>query len=1311
MNEYQTFELNGEQELVQASYDEEGLPCVFLHSINRVFPNTRSVSSYGVHVPFSTDRWGQQRMPLRIPFFENRVLEVVLGDSSLEWSREATATRIAAAVAAGLSYNSSNTQLNTVHTDPLPGVLSDNDEALLSDDDCSDDVSIDMIESDVSSDGEDEDDEQEDSDGQDNLEPGPWDPTQHHGIVHSLERITLRPPPFNTHINEDTGADFAYLPSYALEDNRTIRVNTQNEHVVNVVPTVLDDPSERHLVHSRIEFIRRISKKIVLESYSSAECAHPPLFIILPENPLQWSPNILHNKMRLHFLCDRCMHDVSIDTGSSTSGSTDQRNIHVAQGSGFEIRLDQYLDQQLFTKFGHYILSLLRMLQYGVIFEGFFVAAAFDRIVPPLMSGATVAGKMDIQLFYKFKQNVERSIAFMDALLGDDYEEEQAEAVSRLDSNDFRLLDEIIKRRPYVSAYHQFSESISTLDYDRDPSLTDGYQGGSGLYKIESTPSNARWGCDKAYESRYQTLDMVFSERLKLLQATLKTDTRAAIIKATSEHAFTTRVISVSKIKSLCRIDMTLDWAFEKDHLADVVEVLRTDSTSVSSIAIRLGKKVRSIVWNNSDQKIDGIIHLLKHQRIKHAILEGDVDLTSIPNIGTMDFSNLDILCMIKTNNRPAPPQSLAGGSIPPFVPPTGTSKAWTQDIYIPRLASLLQSCGFLVELTLGFPDVVPGHIRILQTCLAGLTRLKRLDLFRVLTGTSTIGASGAVARRLELSANFIASHTARLYLSECKTLGEGKLLLAESLEELLLDEGAYIEDLEFRFIGFNDKHAHALEFGTRRVNGRHSCRLRRLVIHGNGLESRGAAALRRVLKRATLFLRMDDFENRAQSSHSNFPAPIPASSNDVNEGLTFGNLLALPTLTHLELCSVDSLDDMDWARLLSDLNPRRLTTLNLQGIGFGDNAMEMLANGHNQESDAMTTSSPASPRPTHVTVAPPAFFSTSAPLEVQTLRLSCSTLSQNGVVNFQEFVSRLIHISTLSFHGFRKVTPENWRDILGRIEFRWIEAIEIVSSGFDDGCALYLGERLQAREQTVQAPAIENEESELLLPAYVERCESTIPTTHSSLAATPSTAAPTSARRDSLSSRLFSMGNNGSSVSSTSALSLKSSSKDDKGDKKEKPVEKQLPARPKPNPSQKYLEIDLRYTDVSTKCLLELRRALYGLAKKVVVMCDEEEEEDRYDSGQDNSGNLVPPMSSKLSEERARQNQQGGTSSSSSVSSLVSPMARNERLASQSNGTATSLHRHQDGHQDGHHRGRQQGQQQNQRSKFSTLRNAFSRK
>ena len=48
----------GVQELVAVSRDEDDLPCIYLSAIDRIFPNANVVSSYGVRIPFSTNRSG-----------------------------------------------------------------------------------------------------------------------------------------------------------------------------------------------------------------------------------------------------------------------------------------------------------------------------------------------------------------------------------------------------------------------------------------------------------------------------------------------------------------------------------------------------------------------------------------------------------------------------------------------------------------------------------------------------------------------------------------------------------------------------------------------------------------------------------------------------------------------------------------------------------------------------------------------------------------------------------------------------------------------------------------------------------------------------------------------------------------------------------------------------------------------------------------------------------------------------------------------------------------------------------------------------
>ncbi|KAI8603236.1 hypothetical protein EDD21DRAFT_369724 [Dissophora ornata] len=365
--------------------------------------------------------------------------------------------------------------------------------------------------------------------------------------------------------------------------------------------------------------------------------------------------------------------------------------------------------------------------------------------------------------------------------------------------------------------------------------------------------------------------------------------------------------------------------------------------------------------------------------------------------------------------------------------------------------------------------------------------------------------------------------------------------------------------------------------------------------------------------------------------------APLPAEDS---ESLSFGTMWEQPTLTHLELCSIDSLTDSDWASLLSDLNPQRLITLDLQGVFLGDRAVAMLARTGNI-SDLLDSSSPPHSPTSESSAfgssppsAPPSFFSSSSPLHLQSLRLSCSALSHKGVGHLQEFFSRLIHLSVISLHGFRKVTSENWIDIMARIEFRWIEVIDIMSSGYDDACARYLGERLRAREQTLETAVItvrsSEEVNEPKLPTYSAQIVAAEPSSSSTTTAIPNSSSSITlrmSRRMSLSSRLFSTVTPSSTASST-AIDLNTKQKTKDTDKMSPTLSTTATSAIRPNPSQKYLEIDLRYTDITTNGLMLLRRSTIGQAKKVVVRSRDGEDEDEVDEeGMDEIARLTAKL------------------------------------------------------------------------------------
>ncbi|KAF9914054.1 hypothetical protein BX616_009056 [Lobosporangium transversale] len=1324
MDEYQMFEQRGVQELVRVSFDEDGLPCIFLHNIEFVFPNVKTISSYGMRIPYVTD------------MFHIPVLDIESGNSELEWSRDATAARIAAA-AASVPY------VNTVHTNPIPGILdlnldidskTDNSHPAETGNLDIEDF-FDMVESEASvNDEEAEREEEEEEKPLSKRLRSPsliTDSTRGPSLVsvsvtpsitttegssltmispRTVQSITLEPIPENGFYTRELitapnqtprNPSFVTSPlATTLDPIATYPLSAPNEsqsgllpppsyepvdtglfqlralHEVHRIPvTAIDDPAERHLVFDRIEIIKRISRTILTQKYGAESCAHPPLFVLLPEYPLQWiSQDILHNKMRLYFLCDCCEHEIYDDdnTYRRPGQMRYKRNVHIDESKGFEIRIDQSPDQMLIIKFGHYILSLLRMLQYGVSLDEIFVPAAFDRMVSPNTGTAAIAAtakrETNPELFIKLKQSVEKSIAFMEALLGDDYDEEAAEAIHRLDTNDFRLLDAIVKRPPYTqpwdtvcsthtALYSSTPKGTSMMPLNPDIAACGTHIKGSGLYQVLGVDGQVHWACKKYYTRHHKDLDQIFSKKLELLQTTFDPYTRSSVFVGISESHLNTRMVTVSQIRALLRIDITIDWDFHMSQVKTLADLLRQEATTVSTIAIRLSKQVSPLTWRkhlpalggNEQQPISAIVGLMKNRKIRHVILEGNIDLMSVPNISTMDFSNLDILNIMKIGNRGLAYNGSSSSSIHSNENSDSSSiisstiRNTLHETYIPELLSFMQAFSLLTELSLGFNDAIPGHIRILQACISSQRRLKRLDLFRVLgpklnTDALNDGYHGeaSVNCKLELSANISTSRVVRLFLAECKTTTEGKVRLLEALEDFLTDEGSHLEDLELRFVGFNDKHAHALELGTRPLSGSHQCRLRRLVIHGNGLEYGGALALRRVLGRATLPSKLDQEPFTDNNVFPSTAAPSPASLHSYRlDSLSFGVILEEPTLIHLELCSIDSLKDPDWANLLSELTLQRVITLDLQGVGFGDRAMAVLAASVSAEKALSPPSPPLSPMdvasafmpaPSSLgaSLEPPLAGSSSIPLHLQALRLSCSALSSSGVIYLKDFLSRLEHLSTLSLHGFRRVPSEDWIDIMDSVGFQWLEVIEIVSFSFDDNCARYLGERIRARNNM--------SENSVTVDRFGEVSESTPPAhntagtaeNNASASASPSftsasasTSGSGNRRKDSFSSRLFNTLTPSSGLPATtiSTISFKQKPKDKDMGKDavlslDSPTVSVIPCL---NSFQKYLEIDLRYTDVSAKGLSILRRQTIDQAKKVVVRARDGENEDIY--------------------------------------------------------------------------------------------------
>jgi hypothetical protein len=127
----------------------------------------------------------------------------------------------------------------------------------------------------------------------------------------------------------------------------------------------LQDQPINHI--DQMPLIRGRIQSILSRNYKLYENPIPRLFIVLPMvHPSSWnSPqDPFSNAFRLYFLCDCGKHTMS--TSSRTA-----HHIHLAKHEGYDITRPK----EFFQQYGHYVLTILQMLKFGISIAGTIVPA------------------------------------------------------------------------------------------------------------------------------------------------------------------------------------------------------------------------------------------------------------------------------------------------------------------------------------------------------------------------------------------------------------------------------------------------------------------------------------------------------------------------------------------------------------------------------------------------------------------------------------------------------------------------------------------------------------------------------------------------------------------------------------------------------------------------------------------------------------------------------------------------------------------------------------------------------------------------
>ncbi|KAK3817630.1 MAG: hypothetical protein J3Q66DRAFT_431263 [Benniella sp.] len=176
---------------------------------------------------------------------------------------------------------------------------------------------------------------------------------------------------------------------------------------------------------------------LLTQTYELLEYPIPRLFIVLPDER-SWNPlDVCSNKFRLYFLCERGEH-------TKANKSNIPHRIHLAKHEGYDIGRPN----EFFQQYGSYVLTILKMLKFGISAADVAVPA-LSNLIPDALDQATESLKLLTKTIEPGMGQVIRHIEKVSADEGEvvDRSSEQTENNEALEGADLRQLETFLKNK------------------------------------------------------------------------------------------------------------------------------------------------------------------------------------------------------------------------------------------------------------------------------------------------------------------------------------------------------------------------------------------------------------------------------------------------------------------------------------------------------------------------------------------------------------------------------------------------------------------------------------------------------------------------------------------------------------------------------------------------------------------------------------------------------------------------------------------------------------------------------------------------
>jgi hypothetical protein len=361
----------------------------------------------------------------------------------------------------------------------------------------------------------------------------------------------------------------------------------------------------------RLALLQNNVKALLTQTYELHEYPIPRLFIVLPEDTSSWNPmNLFASKFRLYFLCECGEH-------TQSSNSKIPHHIHLAKHEGYDIARPN----EFFQRYGSYVLTILRMLKFGISAAGIAVPTVSLLIRDDSITKASSSLKT---LIGSLQSGMDQAIGYIEKISPKDNDagtrpSEQMENNEALEGADLRQLESFLRS----------NDETRVL---------------GNLYRTVTSNGHVKWVCIDHYRENYhekaakafrETLESLqgcsFDENIGRVQVTLQSRVQAEQFYQALELA-----------RSVHELEIYLLWDTTQSDFKRLRDTIPKTSVGVLKLHLGYADGPTSDILNRN-QRYDHILGIMRHPSTQSFSIRGLQNLLKKSSLSSRhdDLSNL----------------------------------------------------------------------------------------------------------------------------------------------------------------------------------------------------------------------------------------------------------------------------------------------------------------------------------------------------------------------------------------------------------------------------------------------------------------------------------------------------------------------------------------------------------------------------------------------------------------------------------------------------------------------------------------------